>query len=84
MQGIGQLFDAVLLALSTLIVVRTLLSWFIQDPDHPVMKILIELTEPVIRPIRRLMPQTMGFDFSPLAAIFAIFILRQILASLLR
>ena len=70
-------------ALTILIFVRSILSWFIQDPDHPMMKILIDLTEPILRPIRRMMPQTAGFDLTPLAAIIGLQVLQRIIFSLL-
>lgn len=78
------LFAWLLRALTMLIFVRAILSWFIQDPGHPVMKILIDLTEPVIRPIRRLMPQTMGFDLSPIIAIVALQLVERIFIGLAR
>ncbi len=47
------------------------------------MKILIDLTEPILRPIRRMMPQTAGFDLTPLAAIIGLQVLQRIIFSLL-
>ncbi len=83
MGSVGSLVLWVVNALSILIFVRVLLSWFIQDPDHPVMKILIDLTEPIMRPIRRMMPQTMGFDFTPVVAIVGLQLLERIIIGLL-
>ena len=83
MDQIGNLVDWIINALTILIFVRSILSWFIQDPDHPMMKILIDLTEPILRPIRRMMPQTAGFDLTPLAAIIGLQVLQRIIFSLL-
>jgi YggT family protein len=80
---IGSLVLWIINALTILIFVRSILSWFIQDPDHPMMKILIDLTEPILRPIRRMMPQTAGFDLTPLAAIIGLQVLQRIIFSLL-
>ncbi|MDP6183109.1 MAG: YggT family protein [Gammaproteobacteria bacterium] len=83
MDQIGSLVLWIINALTILIFVRSILSWFIQDPDHPMMKILIDLTEPILRPIRRMMPQTAGFDLTPLAAIIGLQVLQRIIFSLL-
>ena len=54
------------------IVVRVLLSWFIKNPfSNNFYIILIKITEPVLGPIRRLLPN-FGLDFSPIIAVFVI------------
>ncbi len=62
------------------IIARAVLTWFIQDPTNPVLGVLTDITEPVVAPVRRLMPNTGMIDFSPLVAL----ILLQILEVLLR
>ncbi|WMY96975.1 MAG: YggT family protein [Arsenophonus sp.] len=46
-----------------LILIRSLLSWINQD-RHPIDYMLIELTEPLITPIRQIIPPLNGLDFS--------------------
>ena len=70
-------------ALTIIIFARSILSWFIQDPYHPVMKLLIEITEPVLRPIRRMMPETPGLDLTPFVAMIGLQLLQRIIVSLL-
>ncbi|MCY3802264.1 MAG: YggT family protein [Chloroflexi bacterium] len=70
-------------ALTIVIFIRSILSWFIQDPYHPVMKLLIEVTEPILQPLRRVMPQTPGFDLTPFVAMLALQLLQRIIVSLL-
>ena len=82
MSQLAPLISFVLNALSILIFIRAILTWFIPDADHPAMRILIDLTEPVLRPIRRLMPQTMGFDFTPIVAIVGLRLLDRIILGL--
>lgn len=49
------------------LMVRILMSWINPDPHHPVTRILWGLTEPVLAPVRRLLPLGgMGIDFSPI------------------
>lgn len=52
------------------IVVRALVSWVSPDPRNPVVRALVVLTEPVLRPFRRLLPphRTGGLDLSPVFA----------------
>ena len=61
------------------IFVRVILSWFPISPDSPmasVYKFVYSITEPVLGPIRRVMPGArvggMGLDFSPIIALLAL------------
>lgn len=60
---------------------RAIISWFDPTGSNPVARFLFEFTEPVIAPIRSIMPRTGFIDLSPMIAIFLIIILRQVLAS---
>lgn len=61
-----------------LVMVKVILSYFL-PPYHPVRETIDRLSEPLLIPIRRIVPQAGIFDFSPLILI----ILIQIVASLL-
>ena len=61
-----------------LIIVDILLSYFM-DPYHPVRQALDTIVEPMLAPIRNIMPYMGGIDFSPLILI----LLLQLLGSLL-
>ena len=69
---------------SWLIIAAVLISWVSPDPYNPLVQFLRRATEPVLRPIRRLLsPYQAGLDFSPLVAILIIqFVERVILPSL--
>lgn len=69
---------------SWIIIAAALISWVSPDPYNPVVQFLRRATEPVLRPIRRLLsPYQAGLDFSPLIAILIIqFVERVILPSL--
>ena len=49
-----------------LVLVRAILSWVSQGGYHPIAAILTSLTEPLIRPVRRLIPPIGGLDLAPL------------------
>lgn len=55
-----------------LILIRVILSFVGQGSGHPVVPLIMQLTEPVLRPLRRLLPPLGGFDLSPLLATLAI------------
>ena len=61
---------------------RAMLSWFVRDPNHPIMRVLITLTEPILTPIRHLLFKfKIGgnmVDFSPLAALLIVLMLMAI------
>jgi YggT family protein len=54
------------------IIIRALLSWFSISGSQPLFRLLMEITEPVLAPIRRILPGGMMLDFSPLIAILLI------------
>ncbi len=51
------------------IIARALLSWFNMDPRSPLIQALNQITEPILEPIRRIMPRLGMIDLSPLVAI---------------
>jgi YggT family protein len=51
------------------IFVRAILSWFQLDPRSPLVQALDSITEPILEPIRRIMPRLGMIDLSPLVAI---------------
>jgi len=71
-----------------LILIRVLLSWVNPNPygravDHPLVNLLYRLTEPVLGPLRRLIPPIGGtLDISPIVAIILLEILRQVISRL--
>ncbi len=55
-----------------LIIVAVILSWLGQGLRHPAIPLVFQLTEPVLRPIRRVIPPIAGIDLSPLVALIGI------------
>lgn len=51
------------------IFIRVILSWIAQGSYNPATAIITTLTEPVLRPFRRILPAMGGFDLSPILAI---------------
>ncbi len=61
------------------ILIRILISWIRIDPYHPIVRILDQITEPVLAPARRIIPPIGGLDFSPVIVIILLNILERIL-----
>ena len=68
------------LALYVLLFGRVLISWVSPRYDSPVARFLYDTTEPILAPIRRVLPATGMIDWSPFVAIIVL----GILASALR
>jgi YggT family protein len=70
--------------LALLIIVRALLSWFPSvDYEHPVVRAIIRVTDPVLLPIRRIVPPLGGLDVTPIAALLLIQVARYLLINIL-
>ena len=59
------------------ILARVLMSWFNPNPNNPVVDAIYRLTEPILGPIRRLLPSMGGFDLSPLVVFFILMFLQR-------
>ncbi len=56
---------------------RVLMSWFNPNPHNPIVDAIYRLTEPVLSPIRRMLPPMGGFDLSPLVVFFILLFLQR-------
>lgn len=64
------------------VIARSLLSWFPVDQSSPLYQMLFKVTEPIIEPIRRMMPQTGMLDLSPLLAMMGLIIMQYLVSML--
>lgn len=80
-----QLVNWLSTAISLLLIAYVILSYFM-DPYHPIRRTVNQIVNPILDPIRRVLPQTGMIDFSPLVAIILVqiieFILERILISI--
>ena len=67
-----KLVAAVLMTYFFLIIASVILSWVGARMRHPAIPLVYQLTEPVLRPFRRIIPPIAGLDLSPLFALIAI------------
>jgi YggT family protein len=78
----------ILYAFVVILFARIILTWFPINPWSPWARVergLARITDPVLRPLRRILPTvrlgSMGFDLSPIVVFFAIWIIIGILSS---
>jgi len=75
------ILSLVLDAYSFVVLASVLLSWFNLAEDNPLVSVTRTLTEPVLSPIRRLLPSAGGFDISPMILLLGIRLLKRALLS---
>lgn len=78
--ALAKILDYGLTIYMWVIIARALISWVNPDPYNPIVQFLYRITEPVLTPIRRLIPiYKIGIDISPIIVIMAIFFLQNFL-----
>ena len=78
MHALAVLVDIVLTVFYWLILFRAIISWVSPDPFNPIVQFVHRMTEPVLEPLRRLLPP-MPVDISPVLAFLGIIFLRSFL-----
>ncbi len=63
------------------IIARSLLTWFPIDQSSPIVQLLHRVTEPMIDPLRKVMPNLGMIDLSPMAAIIVLILLQSVVSS---
>jgi len=64
--SLGELAKLAVYTVIFSIFIRALLSWFSSGLQHPITRLLGSFTDPMLRPVRRILPATGGIDLSPL------------------
>ena len=62
---------------SYIVLASVLVSWVQLPPDNPIVQILDTFTEPLLGPIRKVMPDMGGLDFSPIVLFFLLNMLAE-------
>lgn len=78
-----QLINLIFTLYSFVFIARALLPWFGVSYYHPVMRFLVQITEPVLAPLRRYIPPRGGLDFTPMVALVILLVVEQLLRTLI-
>ena len=83
--ALAKIVDITLSILYWLILIRALISWVNPDPYNPIVQFLYKTTEPILYPIRKILPMgfRFGIDISPIIAFLAIMFLKSFLVNTL-
>lgn len=82
MTGIVTIIVAFARVYEWVVIISVLMTWIIRDPYHPVRQGVDNLVRPLLEPIRRIMPPTGMFDFSPIILLILIRLVTILLVSL--
>ena len=81
---LASLLNLFFTVLTLIVFGRALLSWFDPGYKSTIGQLLVQITEPLLAPIRRVMPSTGVIDLSPIVLIIGLQIVRQIVVSALQ
>jgi YggT family protein len=78
--ALAHILDIALTVYMWIIIIRAVLSWVNPDPYNPIVRLLYQITEPVMALVRRWIPlRGMGIDLSPMIIVLAIVFLQSFL-----
>ena len=84
MNLLADFVDLVFTLLSLAILARVLLSWVRVSPYHPAVELLYQITDPILAPLRRIIPPVGMMDISPIIAMLLLQIIQQVLVEIIR
>ena len=80
----AQFVEWLVYILVSAIFLRAILSFFRPDPDNPIMRVLTEVTEPILGPLRRVIPSVGMLDLSPFVAMILLQFVGGLVVTMLR
>ena len=82
MSDVAGILNLLFTVLTIAVIARALLSWFDPMMRYQVSRYLVDLTEPIIAPIRRVVPPVGGMiDLSPMVAVILLQVIQRVIVS---
>ena len=78
-----RLIDTLFYLVDLALLLRVLFSWINPDPYNPFVRLIHQITEPILAPLRRAIPPIGGLDITPMVALLILDFVRRILLTLL-
>ena len=75
--GLTVAIDLILQTLWLVVLGRVLISWVDPSGNWRISRVLIDMSEPLLGPVRRILPSTAGIDFSPIVVMILLQVLRS-------
>ncbi len=82
--AIAKLLNFILSVYIWIVIGRAVISWVNADPYNPIVRFLVQVTEPLLARIRRVLPIMGGLDLSPMILILAVVFLQSFLVPTLQ
>ncbi len=82
--ALAKLIDFALGAYIWIVIARAVISWVNADPYNPIVRFLVQVTDPLLSRIRRMLPIMGGIDLSPMVLILGIIFLQSFLVPTLQ
>ncbi len=79
LQALAGVLHVLFVAAMIVVIARAVLSWVSPDPYNPIVRIINQLSEPMLYPVRRRVPYLGGIDFSPMIVLLALMFLDNFL-----
>jgi YggT family protein len=80
---LDSLLELLYLLLLFLLLARMIISFTNLSYYHPVRRTIHNLTEPILAPVRRILPPMSGFDLSPMVVLLTAYLVKEVLQSVL-
>ncbi len=84
LMALSTLLYTVLQVYIFIVIGRVVISWVNADPYNPVVRFLVQATEPVLYKIRSKLPSMGGFDLSPMILILAVIFIQSFVVTTLK
>ena len=82
MSDVTGILSLLFTVLTLAVIARALLSWFDPMMRYPISQVIVDLTEPIIGPIRRVVPPIgRGIDLSPMIAVLLLQVVQRVVIS---
>lgn len=73
MSAIAVVLNMLLGIVNFLIIARVIISWLNADPFNPIVRFVVESTDPLLRPFRKFIPPLGALDLTPIALLVAVY-----------
>ena len=83
MNEVVSILNTILSLLTYAIIIRAVLSWVRPNPNNPLVRLLAKVTDPIMKPLERIIPPLGGVDISPIIALVLIQLVQRFLPRLL-
>lgn len=78
---VADLLNVTIWVLIIALVIQAIMSWFSPGSHSPINALLSDITQPLVMPVRRLLPSMSGLDFSPMVVLIGLNFLQKLLVN---